>query len=72
MTADAQELLQICKRLREAERAEVTDFAPFLLARDGDAAWEATIADDRKRPKLNAFLAASRAEGSAPLDPERL
>ena len=72
MTADAQELLQICKQLPEAKRAEVTDFARFLLAREDDAAWEATIADDRKRPKLDAFLAASRSEGSEPLDPERL
>ena len=72
MTADAQELLHICEQLPEAKRVEVTDFARFLLAREGDTRWEEIIADPTPRPKLDAFLNTSRAEGSEPLDIERL
>lgn len=39
---------------------------------DGDAAWERIIADPRPRPKLDAFLRASREEGSEPMDFDRL
>ena len=56
----------------EAQRAKVADFARFLLARDEDAAWERTIADPRCRPKLDAFVQSALAEGSEPLDPEKL
>jgi hypothetical protein len=59
------------------ERAEVADFARFLLAKrknipDQDEAWERTIADGRRRPKLDEFVRAALAEGSEPLDPETI
>jgi Protein of unknown function (DUF2281) len=75
MNGKTQELLSICQQLPDAERAEVADFARFLLAKykialNEDAAWERTIADERRRPKLDEFVRAAMAEGSEPLDPE--
>lgn len=69
----AEEIVQIVKRLPDAQRAEVADFARFLASKyapeaDGDARWEAILADPRPRPKLEAFARASEAEGSEPLD----
>ena len=72
MTADAQELLQICEQLPEAKRIEVTDFARFLLSREGDERWEQIIADPTPRPKLDEYVRAALAEGSEPLDPDKL
>jgi len=39
---------------------------------EGDAAWERIIADPRPRPKLEAFIREALAEGSEPLDFDRL
>lgn len=64
--------MTICEQLPEAQRAEVADFARFLLARNQDEAWEKTIADKRRRPKLDEFVRAAMAEGSAPLNPDEL
>lgn len=64
--------MEICEQLPEAERAEVADFARFLLSKHDDAAWERTIADSRSRPKLDEFVRASLAEGSEPLDLDKL
>ena len=72
MSTETQELIRICEQLPEAERAELADFARFLLAKRQDDAWERTIADPRPRPKLDEFVRAAMAEGSAPLDPESL
>ena len=72
MSAQTQELLSICEQLPEAKRIEVTDFARFLLARQGDERWEQIIAEAKSRPKLDAFLKESAREGSQPLDPDRL
>jgi hypothetical protein len=72
MTVDTQELLRICEQLPEAKRAEVADFARFLLAREGDERWERIVAEPQPRPKLEAFLQDSAAEGSEPLDVDRL
>src|SRR3954466_9273595 len=49
MSADTQELIRICEALPEGERAEVTDFARFLLARQGHPASGRTTADARIR-----------------------
>ena len=68
MSTDTQELIRICEALPEAKRAEVADFARFLLSRHEDEAWERTIADPKPRPKLDEFVRASLAEGSEPLD----
>jgi len=72
MSTDTQELIHICEQLPEDARAEVADFARFLLAKHDDAAWECTIADPRPRPKLDEFVRTALAEGSEPLDPDRL
>ena len=72
MSTDTQEVLRIWELLPERERAEVADFARFLLARHDDAAWERTIANPKPRPKLDAFLNALRGEGAEPIDIERL
>jgi len=67
-----QELIQICEQLPENDRAEVADFARFLLAKHEDQAWERTIADPKPRPKLEAFLKESARQATEPLDPDRL
>ena len=83
MSTETREVVELCERLSPRRREEVVDFARFLLARDeangdasaeedGDAAWERIIADPRPRPKLEAFLGQSRAEGSELLDVDRL
>ena len=72
MSTETKELIEICERLPEAKRAEVADFARFLLAQQGDARWEAIIADPNPRPKLDEFLRQSMAEGSEPMDLGRL
>jgi hypothetical protein len=66
------ELMEICEQLPEADRAEVADFARFLLSKREDDAWERTIADPKPRPKLEEFLKQSKAEGSEPMDLDRL
>ena len=72
MSVDTKELIEICEQLPEAERAEVADFARFLLSKHDDEAWERTIADPKPRPKLDEFVRASLAEGSGPLDLDKL
>jgi hypothetical protein len=53
---------------------EILDFVLFVKQRlrDDDEAWERTLADDRPRPRLDAFLRAATVEGEEPLDPARL
>ena len=73
MSSETQELIRICEALPEDKRAEVADFAQFLLDRQGDERWEQTIAEPKPRPKLEAFVEASRAEGGEkPLDLDRM
>ncbi len=72
MSTETQELIRICEQLPAPERAELTDFARFLLAKRQDEAWERTIADPRPRPKLDEFVRLAMAEGSEPLDPKSL
>jgi hypothetical protein len=72
MSSDTQELIRICEALPEAKRVEVTDFARFLLAQQGDERWEQIIASPAPRPKLDAFLKESAREAAEPLDPDRL
>jgi hypothetical protein len=66
------ELMEICEQLPEADRAEVADFARFLLSKHEDDAWERTIADPTPRPKLEQFVRDALAEGSEPLDTDKL
>ena len=72
MSSETQEVMDICEQLPAAKRVEVADFARFLLAREGDERWEQIIAETNPRPKLEAFLKESAAEGSEPLDLKRL
>lgn len=72
MSTETRELIQICEALPPAQRLEVADFARFLLAKQQDEAWERIIADPKPRPKLDEFVRAAMAEGSEPLDPDKL
>jgi hypothetical protein len=73
MSTISQQLVRICEALPEDKRIELADFAQFLLDRQNDERWERIIDDPRPRPKLEAFMQASRAEGGeSPLDPEQL
>jgi hypothetical protein len=72
MSAEQQELVRICEQLTEDQQAEVADFARFLLSKREDQAWERTIADPRPRPRLDEFVREALAEGSEPLDVDKL
>lgn len=72
MSTATEDILQVCEALTPAKRAEVADFARFLLAREGDEAWERILSNPAPRPKLERFLRESAAEGEQPLDPSRL
>lgn len=72
MSTATEELVRVCEALPPEKRAEVADFARFLLARQEDEAWERTLADTRPRPRLESFLRDSAAEGEEPLDASRL
>ncbi|HZF02152.1 MAG TPA: hypothetical protein VE344_09690 [Methylomirabilota bacterium] len=67
-----QEIVQVCEVLPEEKQAELADFARFLLARQDDEAWEQRLAYPQSRPRLDAFLRESAAEGDSPLDSNRL
>jgi hypothetical protein len=76
MSTGTQEIVRLCEALPEEKRAEVADFARFLLSRaehSDDAEWERRLIDPRPLPKLAAFLRESAAEGNEePLDLKRL
>lgn len=78
MAPDTKSILQLCEKLSASRRAEVEDFARFLLQQeqsqsvDADDAWEALIGDAKPKPKLDEFAKAALAEGSEPMSPEDL
>ena len=72
MSTATEEIIEVCGALPPEKRAEVADFAKFLLARQGDERWEQTINDPRPLPKLEAFFQGAAAEGSEPLDLDRM
>lgn len=72
MSTETEELIRICEALPEGKRAEVAEFAKFLLDRQDDEVWERIIADPRGRPKLDAFVREALAEGSEPMGLDRL
>ena len=75
MSTATEEIVRLCENLPPEKRAEVADFARFLLSRTeypDDTAWERNLADVRPLPKLDAFLHESAAEGDEPLDLKRL
>lgn len=72
MSDTTAEIIAACEALPPAKQAEVADFAKFLLAQASDARWEEIIDDPQPRPKLQAFVEKTVAEGSEPLDLDRL
>lgn len=72
MSSATEEIIHVCEALPPDKQSEVVDFARFLLARQDDERWERLLAEPQRRPKLDAFLRESAAEGDEPLDPERL
>jgi hypothetical protein len=72
MSSEREELIRIFEALPAGKRAEVVDFAKFLLDRQNDEACERTITDPQGRSKLDAFVRTALAEGTGPLDPDGL
>jgi hypothetical protein len=72
MSTETEELIRICGALPQEKRSEVADFARFLLARESDETWERTLGSPAGYPKLDAFVKNALAEGSEPLDLDRL
>ncbi|MBU3665956.1 MAG: DUF2281 domain-containing protein [Chthoniobacterales bacterium] len=72
MSTATLELIRICESLPEAKQAEVTDFARFLLDREGDKRWESIVAEGEPRPRFESFLRDAAAEPAEPLDLKRL
>ncbi len=68
----ALEIAELCESLPPEKRDEVADFARFLLSRQQDETWESRIASASPRPRLDAFVSESTAEGDALLDLQRL
>lgn len=76
MSTATAEIVRLCEALPEDKRTAVADFARFLLDRvehPDDLIWEKHLADPARRPKLEAFVSESAAEGGdTPLDLKRL
>ena len=72
MSSTTEDIINVCEALPADKRSEVADFARFLLARQDDEAWERRLAYPHARPRLDAFLHDSAAEGEEPFDPQRL
>ena len=70
LAVSASEIIKELPKLSEAERRVVFDKLCELA--QGDQRWEQIIDDERPRPKLDAFVEKARAEGSGPLDFNRL
>lgn len=76
MSTATREIIHLCEALPDHKRAEVADFARFLLNRGehpDDAAWETRLDDPKPRTKLTEFLREGLAQGGdEPLDIRRL
>lgn len=72
MSTGTEEIIRICEALPEGKRDEVADFARFLLARQDDDKWEALLAQETPRPRLESFLREALAEKASPLNPKDL
>ena len=66
----ASEIIKELPKLSEAERRAV--FNKLCELAEGHRRWEEIIDDERPRPKLDAFVEKARAEGSEPLDLNKL
>ena len=67
----ASEIINELPRLSAAERAAVLDKLRELAQVDEDR-WEEIINEPTPRPKLQAFIEEATAEGSQPLDLNRM
>lgn len=63
MSSSTEEIVRVCEALPADKQSELADFARFLLARQDDEAWERRLAYPHPRPRLDAFLRDSAAEG---------
>jgi hypothetical protein len=72
MSSTTEEIVRVCQALPADKQTELADFARFLLASQDDEAWERRLAYPQARPRLDAFLRDSAAEGDEPLYPNRL
>lgn len=63
MSSATEEIIRVCDALPQEKQREVADFARFLLAQESDERWETLLAHPEPRPRLDAFLRASAAEG---------
>ncbi len=66
------EIVELCEALPPEKRAEVADFARFLLSRQENDRWEAIIDDPAPRPRLEEFLRESATEGDEALTLHRM
>ena len=66
----ASEIIKELPKLSEAERHAV--FNKLCELAEGDQRWEEIIDDERPHPKLDTFVEKARAEGSEPLDLNKL
>ena len=71
LTVSASEIIQQLPKLNDAERQAVLDKLRELAQVDGDR-WEEIINEPTPRPKLQAFIEQATAEGSEPLDLNRM
>ena len=67
----ASEIIKELPKLTEAERSAILEKLRELSQVDDDR-WEEIINDPRPRPKLQAFIEQATAEGSEPLDLNRM
>ncbi len=72
MSTATEEIIRVCEALPPDKRNEVADFARFLLTRQDDERWDRLVDSQEPRPKLDAFLHDSAAQGETPFDPARL
>ena len=72
MSATTEEIIRVCESLPPEKQSEVADFARFLLARQGDEAWEHLIDSSKRRPRLEAFMETAIREGHDELDVNKL
>jgi hypothetical protein len=71
LAVSASEIIQELPKLSDAERQAVFDKLREL-ARLDDERWEELLNDPKPRPKLEAFIEKATAEGSEPLDLNRM
>ena len=67
----ASEIIKELPKLSDLERRAILEKLRELAQVD-DECWEEIINDPTPRPKLEAFMRESAAEGESPLDPSRL